>query len=62
VLGALPHDGKLHWKTQQLPTVRDDAIGFLGALVEQAPAGRNIVVFNYTSFHKTKPLDKCRQK
>lgn len=62
VLGALPHDGKLHWKTQQRPTVRDDAIGLFDGLAAQAHTVQCIVVVDNASFHKGKPMDKRRQK
>ena len=62
VLGALRHDGKLVWKTQQRPTVRDDVIGFFDELAAQAHAVPRIVVLDNASFHKGKPMEKRRRK
>ena len=62
VLGALRHDGKLIWKTQQRPTVRDDVIGFFDELAAQAHAVPRIVVLDNASFHKGKPMEKRRRK
>lgn len=62
VLGALRHDGKLVWKTQQRPTVREDVIGFFDELAAQAHAVPRIVVLDNASFHKGKPMEKRRRK
>lgn len=62
VLGALRHDGKLIWKTQQRPTVREDVIGFFDELAAQAHAVPRIVVLDNASFHKGKPMEKRRRK
>lgn len=62
VLGALRHDGKLIWKTQQRPTVRDDVIGFFDELAGQVHAVPRIVVLDNASFHKGKPMEKRRRK
>ena len=62
VLGALRHDGKLYWKTQQRPTVRDDVIGFFDELAGQVHAVPCIVVLDNASFHHGKPMEKRRRK
>lgn len=61
VLGALFHDGKLYWKTQRRPTVRDDVIGFFDGLAEQPHTVPRIVVLDNASIHKGGPIDKRRK-
>ena len=62
VLGALRHDGTLHWKTQRHPTVHDDVIGFFDELAAQAHTVPRIVVLDNASFHKGDSMDKRRRK
>lgn len=62
VLGALRHDGKLHWKTQRRPTVRDDVIAFFDELAAQSYEVPRIVVLDNASIHTGKPMNKKRRK
>jgi hypothetical protein len=62
VLGALRHDDTLHWKTQCLPTVRDDVIGFFDDLAAQEHTVPRIVVLDNASIHKGRQIEKRRRK
>lgn len=61
VLGALRHDGRLEWKLQRRPTVRDDVISFFDDLAAQPHTVPRIVVLDNAAIHKGEPMEKKRR-
>lgn len=60
VLGALRHDGKLIWNSQQRTTVRDDVIAFFDRLSEQPHSVPCIVLLDNAKIHKGEEMENKR--
>jgi transposase len=60
VLGALRHDGKLIWDSQQRPTARNDVIAFFDRLSEQPHSVPCIVVLDNAGIHKGEIMESKR--
>lgn len=62
MLGALRHDGRLIWTTQQRPTIRADVIAFFDQIAAQAHSVPRIVLLDNAAIHKGDVMNKKRRQ
>jgi hypothetical protein len=62
VLGALRHDGRLIWTTQQRPTKREDVIAFFDQIADLPHSVPRIVLLDNAAIHKGEEMEKHRRR
>ena len=62
VLGALRQNGKLVWRAQERPTVRDDVIAFFDELSQAPHSAPRIVIIDNAAIHKGTVMESKRRQ